>query len=155
MIRHTLAEGWVLLRQRSGVSMILALSLAVPISLAGVGLALHLWLGPAAGKAGQESVVAVLLHPRLDPEARSQWIDREKTVHPDRSLSDLQVDFHHRFKRENGYNDLEISQKREALENVLVPETVPRHLDRLRRCGFSDVDIWLKWFNFCSWICIK
>lgn len=77
----------------------------------------------------------------------------EKTVHPDRKLSDVQVDFYHRFKRENGYTGLEISQKREALENVLIPETVEAHHRRLERCGFSASDLWLKWFNFCSWIC--
>ena len=79
----------------------------------------------------------------------------EKTMHPNQGLSDLQVDFYYRFKRENGYSELEISQKREALENVLVPETVATHHDRLRRCGFSGFDIWLKWFNFCAWICTK
>jgi tRNA (cmo5U34)-methyltransferase len=77
----------------------------------------------------------------------------EKTVHADRSLSDLQVAYYHRFKREHGYSDLEISQKREALENVLIPETIEAHHDRLRRCGFGVSDLWLKWFNFCSWIC--
>ncbi len=76
----------------------------------------------------------------------------EKTVHPDPELSDLQMDCYHCFKRENGYSALEISQKREALEHVLVPETVAVHQDRLRRCGFSASDLWLKWFNFCSWI---
>jgi len=79
----------------------------------------------------------------------------EKTMHPNQKLSDLQVDFYYRFKRENGYSELEISQKREALENVLVPETVATHHDRLHRCGFSAIDVWLKWFNFCSWICTK
>ncbi|BBO90875.1 carboxy-S-adenosyl-L-methionine synthase CmoA [Desulfosarcina ovata] len=79
----------------------------------------------------------------------------EKTVHPDAGLADLQVEFYYRFKRENGYSELEISQKREALENVLVPETVAQHHDRLNGCGFSAIDVWLKWFNFCSWICIK
>ena len=79
----------------------------------------------------------------------------EKTLHPDPRLSTLQVDFYYRFKRENGYSELEISQKRDALENVLVPETVDVHQDRLRRCGFSEFDLWFKWFNFCSWICIK
>jgi tRNA (cmo5U34)-methyltransferase len=79
----------------------------------------------------------------------------EKVIHPDSCLSTLQMDFYYRFKRENGYSELEISQKREALENVLVPETVDAHQDRLRRCGFSEFDLWLKWFNFCSWICLK
>jgi tRNA (cmo5U34)-methyltransferase len=79
----------------------------------------------------------------------------EKTVHADATLADLQVDFHHRFKRQNGYSALEISQKREALENVLVPESVTAHNRRLKRCGFQRIDIWLKWFNFCSWIGFK
>lgn len=79
----------------------------------------------------------------------------EKIIHPDPVLSDLQVALYYRFKRENGYSDLEISQKREALETVLVPETMETHHDRLRRCGFSGIDAWLKWFNFCSWIAIK
>lgn len=79
----------------------------------------------------------------------------EKTIHPNQELADLQVDFYYRFKREKGYSELEISQKREALENVLVPETGRTHHRRLRDCGFSDIDRWLKWFNFCSWICIK
>lgn len=79
----------------------------------------------------------------------------EKILHPDPQLSTLQVDFYYRFKRENGYSELEISQKREALENVLLPETVDAHQDRLRRCGFSEFDLWMKWFNFCSWICLK
>lgn len=79
----------------------------------------------------------------------------EKTVHPDPYLARLQEDFYHRLKRENGYNALEISQKREALENVLVPETVAEHQARLDACGFGAVDAWLKWFNFCSWICVK
>jgi cell division protein FtsX len=89
VIRHTLAEGWVLLRQRFGVSMVLALSLSVPISLAGVGLTLHFWLGPAAGMTGQASVVAVLLHPRLDHDSRSQWINRETTAHPEWEITEV------------------------------------------------------------------
>lgn len=79
----------------------------------------------------------------------------EKTTHADPRLADLQTDFYYRFKRENGYSDLEISQKREALENVLIPETLHDHHARLNRCGFTAVDVWLKWFNFCAWICIK
>jgi tRNA (cmo5U34)-methyltransferase len=79
----------------------------------------------------------------------------EKTIHPDPAMADLEVDFYYRFKKENGYSELEISQKREALENVLVPETVADHENRLRRCGFAARDLWLKWFNFCSWICVR
>jgi len=79
----------------------------------------------------------------------------EKTVHAHAGLSDLQQDFYYRFKAENGYSQMEISQKREALENVLVPDTVETHLERLDEAGFKAVDTWLKWFNFASFIALK
>lgn len=79
----------------------------------------------------------------------------EKVVHAGPPADALQKEFHHRFKREHGYSDLEISQKREALEDVLIPETIEHHTDRLSRAGFIHQDIWHKWFNFCSWICLK
>ncbi len=79
----------------------------------------------------------------------------EKIIHQDRDLSDLQIEFYYDFKRENGYSDLEISQKREALENILIPETIDIHMKRLNDAGFCSIDIWMKWFNFCSWICVK
>ncbi len=74
----------------------------------------------------------------------------EKVVHGEDDLADLQRDFYYRFKRENGYSELEISQKRDALENVLVPETLEQHFDRLRGAGFKSWDVWLKWFNFAA-----
>ena len=79
----------------------------------------------------------------------------EKIIHADDDLNDLQQTFYYRFKRENGYSDLAIAQKREALEKVLVPETVADHLKRVSGAGFKRMDIWLKWFNFCSWMCVK
>lgn len=79
----------------------------------------------------------------------------EKVIHDDPVLNETQQDFYYRFKAENGYSQLEISQKREALENVLVPETLSDHHERLKLCGFSSVDVWLKWFNFASIIARK
>lgn len=79
----------------------------------------------------------------------------EKTVHAHLGLSQMQQNFYYRLKAENGYSEMEISQKREALENVLIPETVESHLERLTRVGFKAVDIWLKWFNFASFIALK
>jgi len=79
----------------------------------------------------------------------------EKVYHPSKPLDVLQKEYHHRFKLENGYTELEISQKREALEEVLIPETIESHEARLSRAGFIHLDIWRKWFNFCSWICLK
>ncbi len=79
----------------------------------------------------------------------------EKVVHQDHQLSQLQQDWYYRFKKENGYSQLEISQKRDALENVLIPETIEQHETRLRQLGFQQIDVWLKWFNFASLVCVK
>ncbi len=68
---------------------------------------------------------------------------------------DIQTRLHHEFKRANGYSDLEISQKRSALENVLQPETVEAHRQRLQAAGFDEVFVWYQCFNFVSILAIK
>lgn len=62
---------------------------------------------------------------------------------------------HHEFKRANGYSDMEISQKRSALEQVLIPETLQTHRARLREAGFDQVVVWYQCFNFVSMLAIK
>ena len=57
-------------------------------------------------------------------------------------------DHHHDFKRVQGYSDLEIARKRQALENVLVPETRRAHHRRLETAGFKEVHDWFQCFNF-------
>ena len=79
----------------------------------------------------------------------------EKTIQKDSGMTGLFQDNYYRFKKENGYSNLEISQKRDALENVLIPETVETHVQRFEKAGFSRTEIWLKWFNFTSFICQK
>ncbi|WP_136081395.1 carboxy-S-adenosyl-L-methionine synthase CmoA [Pontiella desulfatans] len=79
----------------------------------------------------------------------------EKVVFEDDHLNGLLFDIHHDFKRAHGYSDLEISQKRSALENVLVPETIPSHRDRLLSAGFTSVDVWFQCFNFMSMLAVK
>ncbi len=79
----------------------------------------------------------------------------EKTVHPEPAVHGLHLDVYQQFKRENGYSDLEISQKRDALEKVLIPDTLETHFQRLHRAGFSHVDVWLKWFNFSAIMAVK
>ncbi|HLS97581.1 MAG: carboxy-S-adenosyl-L-methionine synthase CmoA [Porticoccaceae bacterium] len=79
----------------------------------------------------------------------------EKVAFEDAHHNALMIDLHHSFKRANGYSELEISQKRSALENVLIPETLAIHRERLRRVGFGSVDVWFQCFNFASLIAIK
>lgn len=73
----------------------------------------------------------------------------------DEAEDQLQIDLHHDFKRANGYSDLEIAQKRAAIENVLIPETEAAHRQRCLDAGFSKVIRWHQCFNFASFIAIK
>lgn len=79
----------------------------------------------------------------------------EKFIHPQNTENELLIDLHHDFKRANGYSELEVSQKRTALENVMQPDTLAQHADRLTKAGFSQQTIWFQCFNFCSMLAIK
>lgn len=79
----------------------------------------------------------------------------EKVVDGDASVEALLVELHHDFKRRNAYSELEISRKRAALENVLIPERADAHLARLADAGFRHAGLWLKYFNFVSLVAIK
>ena len=78
----------------------------------------------------------------------------EKLTLPDPRLNEYLIDLHHDFKRQQGYSDLEIAQKRQALEDVLVPETRQTHVERLQKVGFSRCDVWFQCLNFGSLIAI-
>ena len=67
----------------------------------------------------------------------------------------LQTEMHHAFKKANGYSDMEVSQKRASLENVLIPETFSQHKERLRQSGFDNAEVWFQYFNFASMIALK
>ncbi|MEW9796992.1 carboxy-S-adenosyl-L-methionine synthase CmoA [Alteromonas sp. CYL-A6] len=79
----------------------------------------------------------------------------EKIRHPSVAGNELLIDLHHQFKRDNGYSELEISQKRAALENVMLTDTFAEHETRLREAGFADVVMWYKCYNFTSMVAIK
>ena len=79
----------------------------------------------------------------------------EKIQHPSEAGNHLLIDLHHQFKRNNGYSELEVSQKRAALENVMLTDTFKVHEDRLKGVGFTDVVMWFKCFNFTSMVAIK
>ncbi len=79
----------------------------------------------------------------------------EKVTFEDPHLDALNIDLHHEFKRANGYSDLEIANKRSALENVLIPETLAAHRTRLADAGFESCDVWFQCFNFASLVAIK
>ncbi len=79
----------------------------------------------------------------------------EKVVDENAHMEQLLVDLHHEHKRRHDYSELEISRKRAALENVLIPETVAAHRARLQAAGFSHSAVWLRYFNFVSIIAMR
>ena len=79
----------------------------------------------------------------------------EKFRFDDEKVNDLLIDLHHQFKRANGYSELEVSQKRTALENVMRTDSIDTHKVRLKSVGFSQVELWFQCFNFGSMIAVK
>jgi tRNA (cmo5U34)-methyltransferase len=79
----------------------------------------------------------------------------EKIHFADPDIDQDMIELHHEFKRANGYSELEISQKRTALENVLIPETLGVHMERLVRAGFTTPRVWFQCLNFVSMIAVK
>lgn len=79
----------------------------------------------------------------------------EKFKFDDNEMNELLIDLHHTFKRANGYSELEVSQKRTSLENVMLIDSIPTHKARLQAVGFHNVELWFQCFNFGSMIAIK
>jgi tRNA (cmo5U34)-methyltransferase len=79
----------------------------------------------------------------------------EKYVFEDESSNELLIDLHHDFKRANGYSELEVSQKRSAIENVMRPDSITVHKQRFEKIGFSSSEVWFQCFNFGSMFAIK
>ena len=74
----------------------------------------------------------------------------EKIRFEDAKLHHQLNDLHIAFKRSQGYSELEIAQKRQAIENIMKIDTFPIHEARLRAAGFSEVILWFTCLNFCS-----
>ena len=79
----------------------------------------------------------------------------EKICFEDESTQADQTDWYYDFKRTQGYSDMEISQKREALENVLQPDTEQRHIERLQQAGLTRPRRWFQCFSFASYIAFR
>lgn len=79
----------------------------------------------------------------------------EKLHYQNPTINEMLIELHHEFKRNNGYSELEISQKRSALENVMLLDTQNDHEERLMDTGFSEVSMWFCCFNFASFVAVK
>ena len=77
-------------------------------------------------------------------------------IHFDNAVTQNQITkLHMDFKKENGYSELEIANKRQAIENVLITETKEQHLNRLRDCGFVETSCFFQCLNFVSFLSVK
>ncbi len=79
----------------------------------------------------------------------------EKTISHAKSLNRDFISIYHQFKRQQGYSELEIAAKREALENVLVPFSLEENMHLLSEAGFTEIEPYCKWFNFSSLVAVK
>ena len=79
----------------------------------------------------------------------------EKVIESDTLFNRLFIDNYYDMKRRHGYSDMEIAQKREALENVLIPYRIEENRDLLLSCGFTKFQEFFRWYNFAGMIAVK
>lgn len=90
---------------------------------------------------------------QMNPD--SCFILIEKVLGEDSLFNRLFIEYYYDFKRSNHYNDMEIAQKREALENVLIPYKLLENRELLVNTGFRYVETFFKWYNFSGMIAVK
>lgn len=78
----------------------------------------------------------------------------EKVAFEDAEEQTLLEELHLDFKRTQGYSEMEISRKRNAIEEVLIPESIATHRERLKAAGFQQVTLWHQSLNFVSILAI-
>lgn len=79
----------------------------------------------------------------------------EKITFDDEPTNQALINIHHQFKADQGYSQLEIAQKRDAIENVLIPEALEAHILRLKNAGFRIITPWVQNLQFISILAIK
>ena len=83
------------------------------------------------------------------------FIFSEKVVFSDKKLDKDLIDIYYAYKKEQGYSEYEIAQKREALENVLIPFTIEENIQMCKDAGFKNVDTVFQWSNFVTFVSKK
>lgn len=79
----------------------------------------------------------------------------EKLTSADTLFNRLFIKYYYEMKRRNGYSEVEIAQKREALENVLIPYRLEENVEMLKGAGFKSVEVFFRWYNFCGLVAVK
>lgn len=79
----------------------------------------------------------------------------EKVLGNNSDFNRMFIKYYYEMKKRNRYTELEITQKREALENILIPYRLDENKDLLKNAGFAQYDIFFKWYNFCGVVALK
>jgi len=79
----------------------------------------------------------------------------EKLIAEDKKLNKILIDEYYNYKKQNGYSEYEISKKREALENVLIPYTQEENIEMLKNAGFKHIEVIFRWCNFATFLAFK
>jgi len=88
-------------------------------------------------------------------EDEGLFIFSEKVVSDDKKLDKELIDIYYEFKKEQGYSTYEIMQKREALENVLIPYTAYENIEMCKSNGFKSCEMIFRWANFATFVARK
>ena len=84
-----------------------------------------------------------------------KFIFSEKVVFDDKILDKQIIDIYYNYKKKQGYSEMEITKKREALENVLIPFTIKENIAMCKEAGFKSIDTLFQWGNFVTFIARK
>jgi len=79
----------------------------------------------------------------------------EKILAEDSHFNRNFIKYYYNYKRRNYYSEMEIAQKREALENILIPYKISENMTMLQDVGFSRCEVFFKWYNFAGMIAVK
>ncbi|WP_456471289.1 carboxy-S-adenosyl-L-methionine synthase CmoA [Caminibacter sp.] len=88
-------------------------------------------------------------------EKEGIFLMSEKLVTENKKLNKIMIDIYYNYKKKMGYSEFEIAQKREALENVLIPYTMEENIEMLKNVGFNEVEVIFRWNNFATFIAFK
>ncbi len=83
------------------------------------------------------------------------FIFSEKVVFADKKLDKEMIDIYYAYKKQQGYSEYEIAQKREALENILIPFTIEENIRMCKDAGFRSVETIFQWANFVTFVAKK
>jgi len=83
------------------------------------------------------------------------FIFSEKVLFGDKHLDKQMIDIYYTYKQSQGYSEYEIAQKREALENILIPFTIKENIEMCKDAGFHKIDTIFQWANFTTFIAQK